>query len=748
MDWQALRDLAGQGYAPKALLDVGAHLGGFTSAFLDIFPECSPVLVEPNPHCAGALSKLPYESYCFAAGAENGDAELHLTSEWLQSTGASLYRENTQFFRDEVVQKVRVPCRRLDDVFSGRRFDVIKIDVQGAELDVLRGGRAIVSQADYVLTEVSLVDYNLGGAKAEDVFAELAGLGFGCTGILEFHRLKGVANGALLQMDFLFENRARKARAVQGPGVLDVAEQLSAMGRTGAAEIILRQAAGLCAPDPAALQALVRHELARGGVQPALELLLRLRTFGGGDPKFVSLLQSALTPAVERINAHMAAAQWEQAAKVAAPFAKLLPSFASAQTAAMTAAAAISDAQGAGEFARRLLELSPQDARAAKILRRSEIVAAANPLEREPARQALFPAPDRHALLTMRDLHDASNMILCGEIADADLPRLSHYMSEAADLVVDVPKEVDLPGWVNHFRVAMAAMNPSLFLEPLPQSPVIAPPALAMSSGEALTPGQFASHMSALNPTAVFFVAADERYIGLYANHYVESVVRHCDVRYAVVLHVIGGAGRLAEIASTLNHNGANILLTGDEFDAAAVTTKCYDTPPKCLLAHPAAHFQSARFQWLGWLLSAANKPVFVSDIDLLLQRGVADLLAREADSHIVLNENDSNMNAGSRLTANLLLLNPLPGAQFYANALKGYLDHALAQPEVSRWIDQYALLMARHRIRRERPDFKIGYFDTATDINNIMYRSFEKNPFRFLSLYHGFDMDSLKTAA
>jgi hypothetical protein len=71
-----------------------------------------------------------------------------------------------------------------------------------------------------------------------------------------------------------------------------------------------------------------------------------------------------------------------------------------------------------------------------------------------------------------------------------------------------------------------------------------------------------------------------------------------------------------------------------------------------------------------------------------------------------------------------------------------------LSGPEVSRWIDQFGLLMALRRLQRQVPDLKVGYFDTASDINNVMYRSYQTNPFRFLSLYHGFDMTSLRQAA
>jgi FkbM family methyltransferase len=194
-----------RGYAPRTVLDIGAHLGGFSRALREVFPECLPTLIEPNPHCHAALAATGWELHRLAASDGDGEAMIHLTREWPQSTGASLYRENTHFFRDEVLERRAVPRRRLDTLLAGRRFDVVKIDTQGAELDVLRGGRGVIAQADYVLVEVSLVEFNLGGASAEAVFAELHGMGFRRAEVVEFHRLRGVQDGNLLQMDFLFE---------------------------------------------------------------------------------------------------------------------------------------------------------------------------------------------------------------------------------------------------------------------------------------------------------------------------------------------------------------------------------------------------------------------------------------------------------------------------------------------------------------------------------------------------------------
>jgi FkbM family methyltransferase len=207
---EVLQDLRFQGYAPRTLLDVGAHIGSFTYGFLQVFPDCVPTMVEPNPHCQDDLARLPFERHAVAASNETGVAEMFLTKEWLQSTGSSLYREDTAFFRDEVVIREEVPKVRLDDLFAGRRFDFVKIDTQGAELDVLDGGETVLRQADYILVEVSMVEYNLGGAKAEAVFAKLAGMGFRCTEVTDFHRLRGVQEGNLLQMDFLFERRVRR----------------------------------------------------------------------------------------------------------------------------------------------------------------------------------------------------------------------------------------------------------------------------------------------------------------------------------------------------------------------------------------------------------------------------------------------------------------------------------------------------------------------------------------------------------
>ena len=186
-------------------MDIGANVGEFTRTFLSEFPDCIPTLVGPNPHCQNHLKSLSCEVIYAAASDKDGTAEIYLSKEWLESTGASLYRENTIHFRDEIVAKEMVNTVRLNSFLEGRSFDFIKIDVQGGELDVLNGGTELIRRADYVLIEVPIVEYNSGAPPAERIFEKLKTMGFKCAEAVEFHRLGSVLNGNLLQMDFLFE---------------------------------------------------------------------------------------------------------------------------------------------------------------------------------------------------------------------------------------------------------------------------------------------------------------------------------------------------------------------------------------------------------------------------------------------------------------------------------------------------------------------------------------------------------------
>jgi hypothetical protein len=265
------------------------------------------------------------------------------------------------------------------------------------------------------------------------------------------------------------------------------------------------------------------------------------------------------------------------------------------------------------------------------------------------------------------------------------------------------------------------------------------------ATGETLDWKGLKARADKLGAACVFFAAADEAYVDLYARWFALSVKRYADVPYLAVIHVIGGKGALKRIAEKVGVSDERLVFTADDFDPAAATTKIYDAPPKTWTEKPVAHLQSVRFLRLGALLKRLQRPVFVSDIDLLLQRGVADLLEAHDHEDVVLNENEVTFNAGSRLTANLLLVNPTEHGAAFVGALASYLEDRLSRPFVTRWIDQVGLTLARHNLQANAPAARIGYFDTRSDINNLMYPSYQEHPYRFFSLFHGFDTSSLE---
>lgn len=78
----------------------------------------------------------------------------------------------------EVIQKVPIQTCRLDDVAEIVHFDLIKIDIQGGELSVFRGGTARLSAAVAIHTEVSFITLYEGQPSFGDIDLELRKQGF------------------------------------------------------------------------------------------------------------------------------------------------------------------------------------------------------------------------------------------------------------------------------------------------------------------------------------------------------------------------------------------------------------------------------------------------------------------------------------------------------------------------------------------------------------------------------------------
>lgn len=101
------------------------------------------------------------------------------------------------------MQERSVAMTNLADllVADAHRFSFIKLDVQGAELSVLRGFGARLRDAEVVLLELSLVAYNEGAPLLAAVADELGTMGFVLHDLVDENRY---VDGSLLQCEAIF----------------------------------------------------------------------------------------------------------------------------------------------------------------------------------------------------------------------------------------------------------------------------------------------------------------------------------------------------------------------------------------------------------------------------------------------------------------------------------------------------------------------------------------------------------------
>jgi FkbM family methyltransferase len=200
----ALTRLRSLGFNPAVIYDIGAYRGGWTRVAAQVFPAAQFVLFEANRDHAAELAAGGHRHVIAALAGEDGGARAFHVPRAGDVTGASLFVENTSHYAESNLQVREVATARLDTLVAREKLpppDLIKIDVQGAELEVLAGASATLAGTSALIVEVSLVDYNKRAPLMAEVIAVLDRIGFRCADLCELHR---TADRFVLQLDLLF----------------------------------------------------------------------------------------------------------------------------------------------------------------------------------------------------------------------------------------------------------------------------------------------------------------------------------------------------------------------------------------------------------------------------------------------------------------------------------------------------------------------------------------------------------------
>jgi FkbM family methyltransferase len=192
--------LKSSGVGLRRVLDLGAFEGKWTMLVKDIYPSCSVIMVDANHDKEQPLRRVG-DCRIAVLGMEDGrEVDYYKCLDADAGSGNGIYRENTPFRFAAEKRK----CVTLTTLLgSDEGFDLIKMDVQGAELDVIRGGLPIIRNSRYLLLELQTHNYNLGAPHFEEVVAFLHEEGFSVVDIIDLM----YSGDKLIQADVLFRNK-------------------------------------------------------------------------------------------------------------------------------------------------------------------------------------------------------------------------------------------------------------------------------------------------------------------------------------------------------------------------------------------------------------------------------------------------------------------------------------------------------------------------------------------------------------
>jgi FkbM family methyltransferase len=167
------------------VVDIGANEGAFTAGVLSVAPEATIIAVEPGPapraRMQARVGALPnVEILDVAVAAMSGTATFHLAAHDHNSSLRAAHPD----MQTEIdpgwapVGELHVRTVTLDQLIGSRSVDVLKIDVQGSEMDVIAGGEATLARTRAVLLEMNFMSQYDGDATFNTLHAEMDRRGF------------------------------------------------------------------------------------------------------------------------------------------------------------------------------------------------------------------------------------------------------------------------------------------------------------------------------------------------------------------------------------------------------------------------------------------------------------------------------------------------------------------------------------------------------------------------------------------
>ena len=197
----SLENLKNKKFNPGMVLDIGAYEGYWTMDLLEVFPDAKVFMIEAQKGKAPFLEKVK---------------TIYQQTEYSIALLSSVDNEFKDFYENETSSHVikepsqdksscKIQTITLDSLLEEKKIafpDFLKLDVQGHELEVLKGAEKSLANSEVCLLEVSLLDFGDRLPLLAEVVSFMDNKNFQAYDISQF--IRRPFDKALFQIDMFF----------------------------------------------------------------------------------------------------------------------------------------------------------------------------------------------------------------------------------------------------------------------------------------------------------------------------------------------------------------------------------------------------------------------------------------------------------------------------------------------------------------------------------------------------------------
>jgi len=210
--FDTLRRVKTRGFAPALIFDIGASNGQWTRECLNTLSESRYVLVDPLERNRDALRAMATADdritvWSGAVGASPGRVEIFDHGD----------QSSVLFSAEFSGPASTVDVGTVDLLYAAQGSPtpvLLKADVQGYELEVLRGASRCLESAEMLILEVSFRKIYKDSALAHEIIAYVGGRGFRIYDVCSY--LQRPADRELVQSDIVFVHESSRLFSYQG----------------------------------------------------------------------------------------------------------------------------------------------------------------------------------------------------------------------------------------------------------------------------------------------------------------------------------------------------------------------------------------------------------------------------------------------------------------------------------------------------------------------------------------------------